>query len=126
MSQEARVEYLRLQVENISSHQDINNIDCDFQFTKDGFTLRGVGSGRLYRWSEIEEITANKFHLMTTDDVRLDISFSDVELTISEDILGWPLFTERLTKVLPRIPVDWEVKIIETRFAANTTIIYKR
>ena len=126
MSQKARVDCLKRQVEKISSHQDVINIEGDFQYTQDGFSLRGVGSGQLYKWNEIAEITAYKIDLMTTDDVRLDISFDDVVLVISEDIPGWPLFTERLIKALPKISMDWEEKIIQTPFAANTTIIYKR
>lgn len=126
MSQKARTEYIKAKVEKISSDQDILNIEGDFQYTQDRFALRGLGSGKFYAWHEIAEIKAYKVDLMTTDDVRLDISFSDVVLTISEEIPGWPLFIDKLMRALPNILIDWEDKIIQTPFAANTTIIYKR
>jgi len=106
--------------------EKILNIEGDFQYTQDSFVLSRIAPGIFYKWNEIEIITAYKLDLITTDDVRLNISFSNMVLTISEEMPGWPLFIEKLMKAMPGIPGDWEEKVIETPFAANTTIIYKK
>lgn len=106
--------------------EKIINVEGDFQYTQDSFALTRIAPETFYKWNEIEEITANKLDLMTTDEVRLNISFSSMVLTISEEMPGWPLFIEKLMNTLPGIAGDWEEKVIETPFAANTTIIYKR
>jgi hypothetical protein len=126
MSEKARGSYVKRQVENIISDQDLLAIEGDFEYTVEGFVLRSLNTGRCYEWAKIDEIIAYKVDLITTDDLRLDISFTEVELTISEDIPGWSLFIDKLIAVLPEISRDWEEKIIEKPFAANRTIIYKR
>ena len=126
MSQKKRVNYVKRQVERISPNKDILILSGDFQYKENMFALNNLASSKYYRWDEIENIVAYKVDLMTTDDVRLDISFVDAVLTISEDIAGWNLFLENLMTALPSIPKDWEQKVIETPFAANTTLIYKK
>lgn len=126
MSQNSRVAYIKRQVENINSNNEILNNEGDFEYTEDKFVLKCRGASKFYAWEEIVEINAYKVDLITTDDIRLDISFSDVILIISEDIPGWSLFIDKLMRALPAIANDWEEMVTESPFAANKTMIYKK
>jgi hypothetical protein len=124
MSQKARVAYIMRQVESNNIQLNVLPDNSEFHFTSDGFGLDKTG--KFYFWNEIEQILAYKVDLFTTDDVRLDISFPESTLTISEDIPGFSLFVEKLIQSLPGIAGDWEEKVIHPPFASNQTIIYKK
>ena len=126
MSSQAKAEYVKRQVEGLTVHQPTNKSDTVFKYIDNGFSLTTNVGERFYRWSDIETITAYKADLMTYDDLRLDIGFEDVVLTLSEDLAGWSEFVEMLPKKLPGIRVDWESNFIQTPFATNLTLIYTK
>jgi hypothetical protein len=124
MSHKARSESIMRKVENMSNRGNILTDKSHFEFTGGGFSLHTTG--KFYSWTDIEEVSAYKVDLITTDDICLDISFQDFILTISEEVPGFPLFIEKLIEALPGIDGDWEAKVIKPPFATNQTIIYKR
>jgi hypothetical protein len=125
MSSKSKADDVTRQVEGLT-HQLSNKRDTVIKYVDDGFSLTTNVGERFYRWSDIETITAYKADLMTYDDLRLDVDFGDVVLTLSEDLAGWSGFVEMLPKMFPGALVDWESKVIQTPFATNLTLIYTR
>ncbi len=126
MSAKERAEYVRQQIEEIAVDRGASVDEGDFCYQPNGFFLKNLVSKKFYLWQEIEEITAYKADLITVDDLRLEISFSETVLTVSEDIPGWSHFIDVLMKKFPSIAVNWEAKVIAPPFAANPTIFFKR
>jgi len=125
-SSKAKADYVKRQVEGLTVNQLTNRSATGFKYIDDGFSLTTNVGERFYRWSDIEKITAYKADLMTFDDLRLDIDFGEVVLTLSEDVVGWSEFIEMLPEKLTGVLVDWESKVIPTPFATNLTLIYTK
>ena len=125
MSSLDKADYLQQQVEGLSPKPLINR-DREIKCMEDGFYFTTKVGESFYRWSDIENITAYKADLMTYDDLRLDIDFEDVVLTLSEDVSGWSEFVQMLPKKLLGILVNWESTVIQTPFETNQTVIYTK
>lgn len=126
MSQKARTEYVRRQVENAVAVGGLASNQITFEYTEDGFKMFLNGASKFYPWQDIIEIAAYKVDLLTVDDLRLDIAFADTVLTISEDLAGFPIFIENLHKNIPDIDANWETKVLKPPFETNYSVIYRK
>jgi len=96
-------------VENLTV--PISNVRASaFEYFNDSFTLKTKVGKRFYCWRDIKRITAYKADPVTYDDLRIDIEFENLVLTLSKDLAGWSEFVEMLPKKLPGILLDWKAK----------------
>jgi hypothetical protein len=125
-SSETRTNHIKQQIDGLKAHQVTDKNNTAFKYIDDGFYLHTYVGDSFYRWRDIELITAYKADLLTYDDLRLDMDFGEVGLTLSEDLAGWSEFVDMLPRKLPGILRDWEEKVLHTPFATNLTLIYTR
>ncbi|MES2848616.1 MAG: hypothetical protein V4685_06145 [Bacteroidota bacterium] len=95
-------------------------------FHEDGFVVELDKGLRKIKWNEIEELVVYKEDLMTFDEIRMDIVYNGLQITITEDNPEWDFFVSKAKSVFPSIPAEWESQIIQPPFAENRRIIYER
>ena len=126
MSQKARKEYVRRQVENTVAVRGLASNQNAFEYTDNGFKMFFNGAFKFYSWQDIIEVAAYKVDLLTVDDLRLNISFADTVITITEDLPGFSIFIENLHKNIPDITANWEAKVLKPPFETNYSVIYRK
>lgn len=97
-----------------------------FVYDREGFTMKTDDNISYIKWSEIKRIEAYKVDLLTTDEICLDISLTDKQITITEETRGWFQFIERMKRQLPLVDKDWELSIVRSPFEYDLTTIYER
>ena len=87
-----------------------------------GFTI----SGHFVSWRDIQEISAYKIDLLTTDEVRFSLSISSKQdVTVSEEQTGFNEFVTSLVAAFPSVS-GWQTQIVNPAFAPNYTVLYRR
>ena len=87
-----------------------------------GFTI----SGHFVSWRDIQEISAYKIDLLTTDEVRFSLSISSKQdVTVSEEQTGFNEFVTSLIAAFPSVS-GWQTQIVNPTFAPNYTVLYRR
>jgi len=109
----------------ISSEEEFRRLGM-FEYDEDGFTIRYEEINHRIQWADITELNVYKRDLMTIDRITMDIVYGDIQMTISEDLLGWNQFVERSKIIFPEIPKDWDWVIVQPPFATNYRNIYKQ
>jgi len=77
-------------------------------------------------WTAIERLRAYKADMITIDQLRLEICFSNKHVTITEDMPGWYQFVLKTKAIFASIPQDWDINIIQPPFETNLTLLYER
>ena len=97
-------------------------VDPPILVSSTGFAI----SGHFVPWLDIQEISAYKIDLLTTDEVRFSLSISSgLDVTVSEEQAGFGGLTKHLAAVFPSI-AGWQNKVINPAFARNQTVLYRR
>ena len=98
-----------------------------FYYRADGFGVNEESKKLYCKWADIETIFGYKADLITTDDIRLSICFTDgATVTLSESMPGWFQFNLRLVENIPDINIDWQITIMLPAFATNLTLLFDR
>jgi hypothetical protein len=103
-------------------YQALLNDLGEFTYDNSGFLYKG----KQYKWNDIEELNAYKADMFTYDEIRIDIVFKGVFLTITEETPGWYQFVIKTKEVFPSIAKDWDDKIVFPPFADNFITLYKK
>jgi hypothetical protein len=94
--------------------------------SEEGFSIK-LSSGIInIRWDEVKEIYAYKLDLMTIDEICFDIVLSETVITLSEEIEGWQIFTDKLETVVTGFDKEWFAKVVYPAFKTNYTRVYYR
>jgi hypothetical protein len=97
-----------------------------FSYEANGFSYKVNDTVTRVKWMEIETMTAYKANLFTTDEIRMDILYNDLKLTITEETPGWEKFILKTKSIFPSIPVDWDSQIVQPPFATNQITLYQK
>ncbi|MBI1838155.1 MAG: hypothetical protein HYR91_12905 [Flavobacteriia bacterium] len=97
-----------------------------FQYDSESFTITHKDFSRRIKWDDVIQINAYKRDQITIDRIEMEIVFDDKYFTISEDLPGWYQFILKTKEIYPRIPKDWDIKIIQPAFTSNFTTIYDK
>jgi len=97
-----------------------------FSYQEDGFSYTINKIVEKIKWMEIESLVAYKADLLTVDEIRMDISYNNLLLTITEETPGWEKFILKTTAIFPGIPVNWELQIMQPPFATNLIELYQK
>lgn len=79
----------------------INSESSAFRYDSDGFTVIHKEFSSEVKWSAVSQISVFKLDLITIDRIDMDIVHEDMVLSISEDLLGWAEFLEKLHETFP-------------------------
>lgn len=98
-----------------------------FSYNDTGFTLREHKGVIDHNWSDIETVFGFKEDWLTTDEICMDIFFSDKEaIRLTESTPGWYQFNKRLSRSIPAIPENWDFEIMLPAFATNLTLLFDK
>ena len=97
-----------------------------FQYDENGFTAQLENKKVQVNWSELERLVAYKADMMTIDEIRMEISYRNKSLIITEDTPGWYQFVLKTKNIFASIPEDWDINIIQPAFETNLTLLYER
>lgn len=120
-----QIQYKPEEVIKINFHQ-IENKSEKSPLENDGFILKFTNRHEKIKWVDIERLVAYKADLMTVDEIRIDVIYTNRQITITEDTPGWDQFIIKTKSIFPNIKEDWDIKIIQPAFAANLTVLYER
>jgi hypothetical protein len=93
-----------------------------------GFSLRSAsGQKVVVPWVLVSEVHAYKLDLLTTDEVRLDISVAAIPscVTISEEMSGFSAFVSHAETELGFL-ANWWVAVVKPAFASNKLLLFRR
>jgi len=98
-----------------------------FTYTDDGFSLEEHNGVKSYKWSDIDTVFGFKEDCYTTDEICMDIFFSDnASLRLTESTPGWFQFQKRLSENIPSIPKEWDGEIAVPAFETKLTLLFDR
>jgi AAA+ ATPase superfamily predicted ATPase len=97
-----------------------------FQYEENGFTVQLDNKKAQVNWSELERLVAYKADMMTIDEIRMEISYRNKSIIITEDTPGWYQFVLMTKNRFASIPQDWDINIIQPPFETNLTLLYER
>jgi hypothetical protein len=97
-----------------------------FTYHDDGFEIALKEGSVKLNWDDIDELVAYKADMYTFDEIRMDIVYGGMAITITEETPGWHQFVLKTKKVFPSILQDWDSKIIYPPFATNLTELSKK
>ncbi len=98
-----------------------------FAYTDAGFNLTEPKGVANYNWSDIETIFGFKEDRYTTDEICMDIFFSDkTSIRLTESTPGWFQFNKRLSKTIPTVSENWGTEVVQPPFATNMTLIFDK
>lgn len=97
-----------------------------FEYDDTGFTIHYEDFTKRLAWSDITQINVYKVDQLTIDRIDMEIVYGEKAFTINEELPGWYQFVLKTKEIFPRIPKDWDVKIIQPAFATNYTTIYDK
>ena len=98
-----------------------------FAYTETGFNLTEHKGVTNYNWSDIETIFGFKEDRFTTDEICMDIFFSDkVSIRLTESTPGWYQFNNRLSKAIPTVFENWDTEVVQPPFATNMTLLFDK
>lgn len=98
-----------------------------FQYHDTGFSLTEHKGVTHYNWSDIETIFGFKEDRITTDEICMDIFFSNKSsIRLTESTRGWCQFNKRLTNIFPIITENWDGEIMHPAFATNMTLLFDK
>ena len=96
-------------------------------YTDTGFNLTEHKGVTHYNWSEIETIFGFKEDHFTTDEICMDIFFSDnTSIRLTESTPGWFQFNKRLSKAIPTVSENWDTEVVQPPFATNMTVLFDK
>ncbi|MCW3108004.1 MAG: cell division protein [Segetibacter sp.] len=97
-----------------------------FGYEVNGFSYKVNDIVAKIKWMDIESLIAYKADLLTTDEIRMDISYNNLQLTITEETPGWERFISKAKSIFPSIPVDWDLQIVNPSFSTNQITLYQK
>jgi hypothetical protein len=98
-----------------------------FAYTETGFNLTEHKGVTNYNWSDIETIFGFKEDRLTTDEICMDIFFSDkASIRLTESTPGWYQFNSRLGNALPTVSENWDTSVVQPPFATNMTLLFDK
>jgi hypothetical protein len=98
-----------------------------FSYTERGFIMAENSRVKSYRWADFDTIFGFKEDRFTTDEICMDIFFSDsASLRLTESTPGWYQFQKRLSEHIPSIPNDWGGEIAVPAFETKLTLLFDR
>lgn len=98
-----------------------------FAYTDKGFNLTGHKGVKHYNWSDIETIFGFKEDRFATDEICMDIFFSDkTSIRLAESTPGWYQFNNRLSKAIPTVSENWDTTVVQPPFATNMTLLFDK
>lgn len=98
-----------------------------FAYTNMGFNLSEYKGVTHYYWSDIETIFGFKEDHFTSDEICMDIFFSNKNsIRLTESTPGWYQFNKRLIQSIPTINENWDTEITQPAFATNMTLLYDK
>lgn len=98
----------------------------EFEYHDDGFTIKLPDKKRKVVWAEIESINTYNVDMITYETICIDIILENTYITLTEDIVGWKYFEEKLQLQFLSIDKDWFWKVAFPTFEKNFTTIYTR
>ena len=80
-----------------------------------------------FTWDEINVVRAHKIDLMTTDEIRVVVSFGSPEkvLELSEEQEGFEVFMHTAERKLS-FPEGWSERLIKPAFETRETMLFRR
>ncbi|HEX2628690.1 MAG TPA: hypothetical protein VHM26_06760 [Chitinophagaceae bacterium] len=100
--------------------------EISLTFFNGGFTISGKKGEISHSWNEITDIVTYKIDMLTTDEICLDISFSESIFTLTESHPSWEEFITIMQNELPSIDPGWWGKVVHPPFAINESTIYQK
>ena len=98
-----------------------------FSYTDTGFNLKEHKGVTHFNWADIETIFGFKEDRFTTDEICMDIFFSDkTSIRLSESTPGWYQFNKRLGNEMPTVSHNWDTEIVQPPFATNMTLLFNK
>lgn len=98
-----------------------------FVYSETGFTLTEHKGFTHYIWSEIERIFGFKEDHLTTDEICIDIFFSNKgSIRLIESTPGWYQFNKRLSQVITTVSENWATEIVQPPFATNMILLFDK
>ena len=94
----------------------------------DGFRLiRASEDIAQISWQEIEEVTAFKRDLITTDLICIEIrTHDDRVMEFNEEVAGFEPCLEEMQRNLHGFDTRWHEKVVKPAFAANKTVLFSK
>ena len=90
-----------------------------------GFEISGGKDAQNFQWKDVEVIFGFKLDLMTTDEICLDLFFTDHRsIRLPESMHGWDIFNGSLRFHFPSISDSWEYEFVKPPFETNLTLLY--
>ena len=98
-----------------------------FAYTDTGFNLQEHRGVTHYNWADIETIFGFKEDRFTTDEICMDIFFSDkTSIRLTESTPGWYQFNKRLNNAIPTVSDNWDTEVVQPPFATNMTLLFDK
>jgi hypothetical protein len=98
-----------------------------FAYNDTGFSLTERKGVTHYNWSDIETIFGFKEDHYTTDEICMDIFFSDKStIRLTESTPGWYQFNKRLSQTISTVSEKWDTEIVIPAFATNMTLLFDK
>lgn len=98
-----------------------------FDYSDTGFNLKEHNGVTHHNWSDIETIFGFKEDRLTTDEICMDIFFSDNNnIRLTESTPGWHQFNKRLSQAIPTVSENWDTEVVQPPFASNMTLLFDK
>lgn len=98
-----------------------------FTYTDTGFDLTEHKGLTHYNWPDIETIFGFKEDRYTTEEICMDIFFSDkTSIRWSESTPGWYQFNKRLHEAIPTVSENWDNEVAHPLFVTNMTLLFDK
>lgn len=98
-----------------------------FAYSDTGFNLTEHRGVTHYNWSDIETIFGFKEDRFSTDEICMDIFFSDnSSIRLTESTPGWYQFNKQLSKATSTVTENWDTEVVHPPFATNMTLLFDK
>src|SRR5688572_21793571 len=98
-----------------------------FAYSDTGFNLTEYRGVTHYNWSDIETIFGFKEDRFSTDEICMDIFFSDnSSIRLTESTPGWYQFNKQLSQVISTVTDNWDTEVVHQPFETNMTLLFDK